>query len=169
MAHLRREEEARAYERMLHPPPTSETFAQRFPTSPHAHFITSIRPVTDEDEVTYADVNRQMALVINVLVSIVACSVAIWMAASQWSTPHRLSLSLGGGGLIGVAEVAVYAGYLRRVKEAKVKGKAEIETKEIVQTWAVGGTGQEQRKQSKPVSLEKDAAAPGVRKRSGRG
>jgi outer membrane protein assembly factor BamD (BamD/ComL family) len=36
MARLRREEEARAYEKMINPQPAAESFAQRFPTSPHA-------------------------------------------------------------------------------------------------------------------------------------
>ena len=40
--------------------------------------------------------------------------------------------------MIGVAEVVVYTGYLRRVKEAKEKGKKEVEIKEIVKTWIIG-------------------------------
>lgn len=142
MARLRREEEARAYERMVNPPIVAETFAQRFPASQTAKlFPTRTQPGTDEDddEVTYADINRQMALIINILVSIVACSVAIWMASSHWSTPKRLGLSMGGSGLIGIGEVVVYAGYLRRLKEAREKGKKHLEVKEILKTWVIGG------------------------------
>ena len=145
MARLRREEENRAYERMINPPLLrTETFSQRFPnsSSPVALFPAAQADVgqdNDDDEVSYADINRQMALIINILISIVACSVAIWLAARHWSTPTRLGLSMGGSGMIGVAEVVVYAGYLRRVKEAREKGKKVVEVKEIVKTFVIGG------------------------------
>lgn len=142
MARLRREEEARAYERMINPPIVAETFAQRFPASQTAKlFPTRTQSGSDEnnDEITYSDINRQMALVINILVSILACSVAIWMASSHWSTPKRLGLSMGGSGLIGIGEVIVYAGYLRRLKQAREKGKKHVEVKEILKTWVIGG------------------------------
>ena len=41
--------------------------------------------------------------------------------------------------MIGIAEVIIYAGYLRRLKEAREKGKKEVELKEIVKTWVIGG------------------------------
>ena len=41
--------------------------------------------------------------------------------------------------MIGIAEVVIYAGYLRRLKEAREKGKKEVELKEIVKTWVIGG------------------------------
>ncbi len=88
---------------------------------------------------TYADINRQLTLIINILVSIVACSVAIWMASSHWSTPKRLGLSLAGSLLVGVAEVVVYAGYLRRLEEARRQGRKKVEKKEILKTWVIGG------------------------------
>ena len=44
---------------------------------------------------------------------------------------------MAGSGLVGVAEVAVYTGYLRRVKEAKTKEKKKPEVKEIVGTWVI--------------------------------
>jgi TMEM199 family protein len=80
-----------------------------------------------------------MALIFNVLVSILACAGAIWMAARWWSTPARFALSFGGSLLVGVAEVVVYAGYIRRVGEAKGKEKGIREFKEVVNTWVVGG------------------------------
>ncbi len=162
MARLRREEEARAYEKMINPQPAAESFAQRFPTSPHAKlFPASSRSIAeDEDEITYADINRQMALIINIMVSIVACSVAIWLAASHWSTSKRLGLSMGGSGVVAVAEVVVYAGYLRRLKEAKEKGKKEVETKEIIKSWVIGGVGERTDRsvilQNKPLSARRE-------------
>lgn len=143
MARLRREEEARSYQRMVNPPPPAETFAQRFPHSSAAHaFASSQQPLSteaNEDEVTYADVDRQVALIFNVLISIVACAAAIWIAAKWWSTPARLALSLSGSLLVGIAEVVVYSGYIRRVGDAKGKEKSIKEVKEVVNTWIVGG------------------------------
>lgn len=139
MARLRREEEDRTYERMIHPPLPAEIFSQRFPNSSQATlFPASQADVGEDDEISYADINRQMALMINISISIVACSVAIWLAARHWSTPSRLGLSMGGSGMIGVAEVVIYAGYLRRLKEAREKGKKEVEVKEIIKTWVIG-------------------------------
>ena len=140
MARLRREEEARIYERMINPPLPTETFEQRFPGSGVAKlFPSSQADIGEDDDMTYADVNRQMALIINILVSIVACSVAIWLAARHWTTPARLGLSMGGSGMIGVAEVVVYTGYLRRVKDARRREQNRPETKEITKTWVIGG------------------------------
>ncbi|KAL8721742.1 MAG: hypothetical protein Q9225_001640 [Loekoesia sp. 1 TL-2023] len=139
MARLRYEEEARIYERMVNPPLPMETFEQRFPNSSNAKLFSGNQAQVDEDDdVTYADVNRQMALIVNILVSIVACSVALWLVASRWSTPSRLALSMGGSVLVAVAEAVVYTGYLRRVKEARESGKKQVEIKEIVKTWVIG-------------------------------
>ena len=141
MTRLRREEESRAYERMINPPTPAETFAERYPTSSNTNVFSGTAQADndEEDEVTYADINRQMALIINILISIVACSVAIWLAAKHWSTPKRLGLSMGGSGMIGVAEAVVYAGYLRRLKVARDKGKRQVEIKEVIKTWVIGG------------------------------
>ena len=147
MVRLRREEEARAYERMINPPLNVESFSQRFPSTQPRIFPNDYQPENAEDEeITYADVNRQIALIINIVVSIIACSVALWMASSQWTTPKRLGLSMGGSGIIGLAEVVVYTGYLRRLNEAKEKGKKEVEIKAIIMTWVIGSsepTGEE--------------------------
>ena len=169
MARLRREEEARTYERLINPPQPVESFSQRFPTAPARLFPASTQADVDQDdEITYADVNRQMALIINILVSIVACSVAIWFAASHWSTPKRLGLSMGGSGMIGVAEVVVYTGYLRRLKEAKDKGKKEVEVKEVIKTWVIGGHEEDPALQAPKAIMPKDQQGDQVRKRRAR-
>ncbi|KAL9030464.1 MAG: hypothetical protein Q9196_001408 [Gyalolechia fulgens] len=139
MARLRREEENRAYERMINPPLPMESFEQRFPNSSNARLFSGDQAQVDEDdEVTYADINRQMALIVNILVSIVACSIALWLVANRWSAPSRLAFSMGGSILVAVAETVIYAGYLRRVKEARAKGKNQVEIKEIIKTWVIG-------------------------------
>ena len=145
MARLRREEEGRAYKRMIDPPAPNETFARRLPNTSQADiFSTQSADLGDEDPITYEDINRQMALIINILISIVACSVAIWLAARHWSTPSRLALSLGGSAAVAVAEAVVYAGYLRRLKEAREKGKKEVEVKEIIKSWVIGTENKEE-------------------------
>ncbi|KAI9791499.1 MAG: hypothetical protein M1816_003843 [Peltula sp. TS41687] len=143
MNRLRRQEEEREYERMIsRPSTTAKTYqpnnrnVSKSPSNPPSPFP----PVADEPtEMTYADVNRQMALVLNIIISIVACSFAIWTVTHHWSTPQRLALSLGGSILVAVAEVVVYAGYLGKLKEAKERGQDQIETKEIINTWVIGG------------------------------
>ena len=143
MARLRRQEETRAYERMINPPLPAETFAQRFPGSNTAKlFPASSADMGEDEEVSLADVNRQVTLILNVMLSIVACGVAIWLVAKHWSTPSRLGLSMTGSLLVGVAEAVVYSGYIRRVKESRAQGKKEIEIKEIIKTWIIGQDGQ---------------------------
>ena len=157
MARLRREEESRAYERMINPPPPIETFTDRFPSDMNAKlFPARTQADIDEDEeFTYADINRQVTLIINILVSIVACSVAIWIAASHWSTPRRLGLSMGGSGVIGIGEVVVYAGYLRRLRQARRKGQNQVEIKEIIKTWVIGGEEHNEKEEEiKAVTLK---------------
>ncbi len=159
MARLRREEEERSYSRMTKPPPPMETFAQRFPASSAAHaFASSHQPIgasdPDDDGLTFADVDRQMALILNVLLSIVACAAAIWIAARWWSTPARLALSMSGSILVGVAEVVVYSGYIRRVGEAKGKEKSVKEVKEIMNTWIVGAGQNKDNSTEEPIMIE---------------
>ena len=108
------------------------------------------------DEMTYQDIDRQMALIINVLVSIICCAVAIWIAARHWSISSRLGLSMSGSITVAVAEVAIYMGYIRRVKEAKTTEAKIVETKEIGETWVI-------EKQTAKKALE-----DGVRHRKGK-
>jgi hypothetical protein len=173
MARLRREEEARSYERMTNPPQPMETFSQIFPSASAAHAFSSNHQPTnhsEEDELTYADVNRQMTLIFNVLISIVCCAAAIWIAAKWWSTPARLALSMSGSMLVGVAEVVVYSGYIRRVGEAKGKEKGIKEVKEVVKTWVIGGPDDTDARESSEKSVliqskEEDEKTSGARNR----
>ncbi|WPH00583.1 Hypothetical protein R9X50_00341300 [Acrodontium crateriforme] len=136
MQRLRVQEEQRQYERMINPPAIPETFGQRFPSfNPSLSHGQSA--VDEADDVTYADVNRQMILIINVLVSIIACSVTIWIAARHWPVPFRLALSMSGSGVVAVAEVAIYLGYIKRIKDAKDKEVKKVEKKQILETWVI--------------------------------
>jgi hypothetical protein len=161
MARLRAQEEAAAYERMLNPPPARETFSQRFPSSRTQFSI----GVDEEDDVSFEEVHRQIILIINVLVSIICVAVFIWVAARHWTVGKRLGLSMGSSAAVAIAEVAVYSGYVRKVKEAKRLEKKKPEIKEIVQSWVLDGVG------TKEASLStgaKEAADDGVRYRKGK-
>jgi len=138
MKRLREQEEARQYERMINQPPPQESLSQRFPAAAPFGASAFSSPVMDEaDEITYQDVDRQMALIINVLVSIIACSVFIWVAARYWSTPQRLALSMTGSGVVAIAVVAIYQGYIRRMKIAKKDESKKVESKEIISSWVI--------------------------------
>jgi hypothetical protein len=160
MARLRKEEEARTYERMLNPAPPSETLTQRFPTASHGHlFPPTSAAQEEEDEMTYADVNRQMALIANVLISIIACSVAIWKMAWHWDTPARLALSMAGSITVAIAEVAIYAGYIGRVSEAKTKERKKVETKTVQESWVIEGRSNGQKEKGGTTSQKSVSTA----------
>lgn len=167
MARLRFEAESRAYDQLTHQPsvPTHlEPYLGSF-ESFYPNAATAAAPAAgnafrataayaaqsdQDDEMTFADINKQIAVIFNVLVSIFACGAAIWIMARWWSVGARLAVSLGGAGLVGVAEVVVYWGYIRKVDEAKRKEKAKKEVKEIIGTWTVGGEKVE------PVAVQRD-------------
>jgi hypothetical protein len=138
MGRLRAEQEAISYQRMLHPPPTRESFSQRFPRAPEPFSLGATQTTSEEDDLSYEEVHRQIILIINILISIVCVAVFIWVAARHWSVGSRLGLSMGGSLAIAVAEVAVYSGYVRKVREAKTLEKKKPEIKEIVKTWVLG-------------------------------
>lgn len=176
MARLRAEEESREYERMLNPTthstthlPNTGTFAQSFPNAPFAppNFSLGTQAVSEEEEeLSYAEVHRQIILIINVLVSVVACAVFIWVAARHWSAPKRLGLSMGGSGVVAIAEVVVYSGYVRKVAEAKRLEKKKPEIKEIVESWVI----EKKDETSKEIGSSKmsNKTEDGVRYRKGK-
>jgi hypothetical protein len=162
MARLRAEEEARSYERMLHPPPTRETFSQRFPAAAADFSLGATAPRdSEDDDLSYEEVHRQIILIINILISVVCVAVFIWVAARHWTVGKRLGLSMAGSLAIAVAEVVVYGGYVRKVKEAKMKERKKPEIKEIVKSWILD-------KGEEKEGLVKDKDADGVRFRKGK-
>ncbi|KAM0428892.1 hypothetical protein ACHAPT_006692 [Fusarium lateritium] len=142
MARLRRDEEARAYERMVNPVPNLETFHDRFPHAASAfaevNKPTSAADLGDDDDAAMNEVHRQVTLIINFLISIAGVAGTLWIAARWWSLPSRLFLTLGGSILVAVAEVAVYSGYMWRMEEGKKKDRKVREVKEVVESWVVG-------------------------------
>jgi hypothetical protein len=139
MQRLRQQEEQREYERMINPLPEKESFGQRFPNAsfnPNTYHGQTGNDGVDDD-VTYQDIDRQVALIINVLVSIIACAVALWIVARHWSVPQRMALSMGGSLTVAAAEVAIYLGYIRRIEDAKGKEIKKAEKKEVSETWVI--------------------------------
>lgn len=162
MARLRRDEEARAYDRMINPQKASQTIV----ASPLAH-MNPRETDFEADDVSYEEVHRQIILIINVLVSIVACSVFIWVAARHWSAPKRLGLSLFGSFVVAVAEVVIYNGYVRRIKEAKTREKKKPEIKQIIESWVIDGKSPREEKVA-ITSTSKETIGDGIRFRKGK-
>ncbi|PHH83062.1 hypothetical protein CDD82_3720 [Ophiocordyceps australis] len=135
MARLRREDAARTYERMVKPP-----LEARLPPAAQS-FAAANRPTSStdlgDDDVTYAQVHRQLVLILNFIASIVGVGATLWIAARWWSLPARLLLTLGGSILVAVAEVIVYQGYIWRLSQAKSKQQSVQEVKKVVTTWVV--------------------------------
>ncbi|KAI1117646.1 endoplasmic reticulum-based factor for assembly of V-ATPase-domain-containing protein [Nemania sp. NC0429] len=142
MARLRREEEERSYERMLRTAPPRESFADRFPLAPMAHSFAEVNKPSkksdETDDIEFGDVQKQVTLIINFLVSVVGCGVALWKAAQWWPVSTRLFLSLGGALLVAMTEVAVYSAYTWRMSQGEKKQTKMKEVQEIVKTWVVG-------------------------------
>ncbi|KAI1763112.1 endoplasmic reticulum-based factor for assembly of V-ATPase-domain-containing protein [Hypoxylon sp. FL1150] len=157
MARLRREEEERSYERMLRKAPTKESFAERFPAAPMAHSFAEVnRPLKDSDlgdDIEHGDVQKQVTLIINFLISVFGCGAALWLATRWWSVPARLFLSLGGSIVVAIAEVAVYTAYTWRMAEGEKNQKKMREVKQIVQTWVVGEDDNKKAAIDEPLNL----------------
>lgn len=88
--------------------------------------------------------NISPSLVLNILLSVVMCAVATFQITKWWAGGNdgvRVLMSLGTGIVVGVAEVGVYAGYLRKVGEAKAKERKLRERKEVVGEYLGDGKG----------------------------
>ncbi|KAL5354252.1 hypothetical protein ACLOAV_000340 [Pseudogymnoascus australis] len=170
MARLRRDAEEREYVRLTKPAPASETYSRNLPaTSPAFAFASTEAYIeaSPDDEITYDDVNRQLTLILNVLISIIACSAALWMVSKWWSTPARLALSFAGSLIVAVAEVGVYFGYIRKVKESVMEEKAVKEVRELVDTWVANPSdnSRSQAEVGKETTLLKGRDNEAVRRR----
>lgn len=174
MAKLRRDEDARAYERMINPAPALESFRDRYPDSARS-FAAVNKPTSDadlgDDEITYNEVHRQVMLLINFMVSIAGVAATLWIVGRWWSLPARLLLTIGGSILVGIAEVAVYSGYIWRMGEAKRKEEHRSERKELVQSWIVGKDNQDEKREGDAVLLQerKDDSTNELKRRVIRG
>ncbi len=147
MARLRREQEEREYHTMTSATSPLPTSAKPRATAADAFASTAqymdAKDAGDDDAATYADINRQVTLIFNVLVSIIACAAGLWIVGRWWSTPARLALAFGGSIVVAVAEVGIYFGYIHRVKTSIKEEKKLKEVKTVVKTWVIGKGGDE--------------------------
>ncbi|KAJ8106904.1 hypothetical protein ONZ43_g6903 [Nemania bipapillata] len=163
MARLRREEEERSYERMIRKAPPRESFAERFPLAPMAHSFAEVnKPSKKSDmevnDIEFGDVQKQMTLIINFLVSVFGCGAALWKAAQWWPISTRLFLSLGGALLVAITEVAVYSAYTWRMSQGEKKQAEMKEVREVVQTWVVSEEDDKtQHAKEPPSNAEEDS------------
>jgi hypothetical protein len=120
MTRLRREAEEREYSRL-----TTGTEAEAY-----------------DEEMTWADVKRQLTVIFNVLLSTIATAAAVWKVAGGWDTPQRLGAAFAAALVVAVAEVALFGGYVRRLEEAATKEGEKKERKvETGVKWVVGREG----------------------------
>ncbi|KAI0973771.1 endoplasmic reticulum-based factor for assembly of V-ATPase-domain-containing protein [Xylaria arbuscula] len=143
MARLRHEEEERSYERMVRKAPPRGTFAERFPLASMAHSFAAVNKpskASDEeaDDIEFGDVQKQLTLIINFLVSVFGCGAALWKLAQWWPVSTRLFLSLGGAIVVAITEVAVYSAFTWRMSQSEKKQMGMREVQEVVKTWVVG-------------------------------
>lgn len=151
MARLRAEQEAKEYQQMLLGKSKHTSVAQD----------AGLPPSEEEEED-----NLDPSLVINILVSVIFTGFAVYWAISNFRVPGRLLsflsprsaattypgahstqparvfVSLFSGIVVGIAEVVVYASYLRKVQAAKLKERNLKEKKVVVQEFEITSSTQ---------------------------
>jgi hypothetical protein len=97
----------------------------------YAAMVNKTQGIDEEAEQT--EDNIPVSLPFNILVSVLCCGGAVFYMTRYWNNAGlRVLLSLGVAVLVGVAEVVVYSGYLRKVNESKRAERAKLERKEVV-------------------------------------
>lgn len=134
MARLRAEAEEREYSALIDKPHLSSN-------------------EQDEDEYTYNDLKSHLSIIVNVLLSVLATSAAVWKVASGWDVPERLALAFTSSLVVCVAEVVVFGGYLRRIDESRQaeKKRDQNEEKVVVNVWEFGPTEEIQKEKKGDV------------------
>lgn len=101
----------------------------------------SQRTEDENDEEEKDDVTP--SLVFNILLSVVMCGAAMFVMTRWWANDAvRVLVSMLFAIVVGIAEVVVYAGYLRNVKRNKAKEQAKRERKVVIGPYE--GDGDEQ-------------------------
>lgn len=78
------------------------------------------------------------SLVLNILLSVVMCAGVAFHLTRWWTNDGvRVLVSLGTGIVVGVAEVTVYAAYLRKVEESRRRERKLKEKKEIIGEYTI--------------------------------
>lgn len=115
MARLRVEQEQRDYKAMV----ARQAYEER-------RALLGQDPDEEKDDVT-------PSLVLNMLLSVVMCAGAAFYLTKWWPNDGvRVLVSLATGIVVGIAEVTVYSGYLRKVDESRKKERKKKEKKEVI-------------------------------------
>jgi hypothetical protein len=108
----------------------------------YARLTSGSEPDAQDEEMTWADVKRQVTAIFNVLLSTFATAAAVWKVAGAWDTPQRVGAAFAAALVVAVAEVALFGGYVRRLEEAARREGGKKETKvETGVKWVVGTEG----------------------------
>lgn len=87
----------------------------------------------EEELVTGGHDDISPSLVLNILLSVVMCAAAMLYLTRWWHNDGvRVLVSLGTGFVVGIAEVTVYAAYLRNVRVSREKESAKREKKQFI-------------------------------------
>lgn len=169
MARLRREEEARAYDRMLNAP--------NLPAPPFDPYAAVHKPSSaldaDADDAIAAvakELNQQLMVVLNVLLTVFGTAAAVWWAARWWSPAARVLLSLGAAIVVAIADVVIFWVFAWRVGGGRKREGEREEVREVVKTWVVGGEGTEGKAEveteAKVVGESEDETSTSLRRRN---
>lgn len=175
MARLRAEQESRDYEKMLTPataPSGGRNPYTRFAApKTAAAWDLGVADVKagDEDPGAMAEIDAQISLIVNVVVSIVACGGAFFLLLryTAWSDGIRVLASMFGALVVGLAEVVLYASFVRKVGEGKRIEKDVREVRSIQDTWVIEGRGKEVLEKIGRAN-SRDERADALRRRKGK-
>lgn len=135
MARLKEEQEQRTYANLISKHTKPDTLS--FSTNTTNNGETS----TDEED------GISPSLVLNILLSVVMCAVAVFVMTRWWSNDGlRVLVSLGTAIVVGIAEVGVYAIYLHKLRSGRQRERTKKETKVVLGEYTGGkeatdGTG----------------------------
>lgn len=136
MARLRAEQEAKEYRNLV---------AKDNGTGTQGDNVAAT-DLEDEDPIT-------PSVVLNVLLSVIMCGLAMFQMTRWWNNDAwRVLTSMLVAVVVGVAEVVVYASYVRKVKRGKEREKQKLERKVVVGEY--NGPGDEIPLQLKDSEME---------------
>lgn len=187
MARLRQEAETAAYNRMSTTASVSASSSAKNPfrslTAPSSLKAWDLgseptNTTAEDEEQSLRDINAQISLIVNVLVSIIACGVTFFLLLgyTRWSNEIKTLASMFGALVVGLAEVVLYFGFMRTVGESKIlneKERRRPEHRTVEETWVIEGTTTRVPAKEAPIktpadSWEREGTAT-TRRRKGRG
>jgi hypothetical protein len=114
-------------------------YARLTDTAAHDHDTADAHDTAGQDDARAA--SRALAVVANVVLSLLACAYGVWRATRWWSVPSRTAAALVAALVVALAEVGVYAAYTLRVAEAERRERSRVEVRSVLARWKVGDGG----------------------------